>query len=124
MSEKEYMNKWLDAFTKDVDPKKIKKYVTAKYNYLWHIFSYELVECLEGDEARKAFDKMEYDRAIRFYDGYSASISDVAPVGKLTARDLDEDTRSDVYVAAEDFSWTYVRTHEVLCGPYLCIKKK
>ena len=30
MSEKEYMNKWLDAFAKDADPKKIKK---SKYQH-------------------------------------------------------------------------------------------
>ena len=27
------------------------------------------------------------------------------------------------HIVAKDFSWTYVRTHEVDFGPYLCVKK-
>ena len=41
----------------------------------------------------------------------------------MTAKAVDKDRRGDVYIVAKDFSWTYVRTHEIgLCGPYFCEK--
>lgn len=42
---------------------------------------------------------------------------------KISAKKVDKDRKSDVYIVAKDFSWTYVRTHEVDFGPYLCVKK-
>ena len=33
-----------------------------------------------------------------------------------TANALDEMT--EIYVVAPDFSWTYIKTHESMCGPY------
>lgn len=33
-------------------------------------------------------------------------------IGKITAKAVDQDRASDVYIVAKDFSWTYVRTHE------------
>lgn len=127
MTERQLIDKWLGVFGENVSRENMEERVTDEGCYLWHIFSFEFVECLKGNEARRAFDELEYERAIRFYDGYSSghsnSISDVAEVGRLTSKDLDDDRHSDVYVTAEDFSWTYVRTHEDMCGPYFCIKK-
>lgn len=33
-----------------------------------------------------------------------------------TANALDKMT--EIYVVAPDFSWTYIKTHESMCGPY------
>ena len=33
-----------------------------------------------------------------------------------TANALDEKT--EIYVIASDFTWTYIKTHESMCGPY------
>ena len=33
-----------------------------------------------------------------------------------TAKALDEMT--EIYVIDSDFSWTYIKTHESMCGPY------
>lgn len=33
-------------------------------------------------------------------------------IGKITAKAVEQDRASDVYIVAKDFSWTYVRTHE------------
>lgn len=121
MKKRELIAKWLEVFGKDVDTKLIKTRVTAKCNYLWHIFTWGKVSCLEGDEARKAFNDLQYTEAILFCDGYSNRISGVHDVKKLTAQDVDEDSGRDVYLVAKDFSWTYVRTHEPDLGPYLCV---
>ena len=121
MKNRELIAKWLDVFAKDVDTKLIKARVTARCNYLWHIFTWGKVPCLEGDEARKAFNDLQYTDAILFYDGYSNRISGVCDVEKITAQSVDEDSGRDVYLVAKDFSWTYVRTHEHGLGPYLCV---
>ena len=79
------------------------------------------VPCFEGDEARKAFDDLQYTEAIRFYDGYSNHIEGVSVIEKISAEDVDNDPQGDVYIVAKDFSWTYVRTHHGdHCGPYFC----
>lgn len=118
------INKWLSIFGEGVDKKLIKEHVTAEHNHLWHIFTWGDVPCLEGNEAKKAFDALEYTEAIKFTGGLSKKIKNQCIVGKLSSSDVDNDPASDVYIVASDFSWTYVRTHERgLCGPYLCIKK-
>ena len=117
------INKWLSVFGDGVDKKIIKEHVKAEYNYLWHIFTWGEVPCLEGNDARIAFDALQYTEAILFCDGYSNRINGIRNVSKLTAQSVDEDAGRDVYIVANDFSWTYVRTHESDCGPYLCIAK-
>ena len=118
------INRWLSAFAEGVDKKMIKKHVTSEGNFLWHIFTWCEVPCLEGDEARAAFDALEYTEALRATGGFSNKVKKGGIVGKLSALDVDEDLAEDVYIVAPDYSWTYVRTHEEgLCGPYFCVKK-
>lgn len=124
MTDQKIINNWLYAFARDVDKSFLEAHVTSECNFLWHIFSYEKVDCLEDDEARAAFDRIEYDKAIRFKDGFGGSISAVCETGKITAKSLDKLSGQDVYIVAEDFSWTYVKTHENgWCGPYFCTRK-
>ena len=119
------IKRWLSAFADEVDKKMIKKHVTSEGNFLWHIFTWCKVPCLEGDEARAAFDALEYTEAIRATGGYSNKVKKGEIVGKLSALDVDNDPAGDVFIVAADYSWTYVRTHEEgLCGPYFCIKKQ
>ena len=124
MDNKAIIKKWISAFGKNVDGKIIKKHVTAYGDFLWHLFTWGEAPCLEGDDARRAFDDLQYTEAIIFYGGYSNSIEGVSYVGKFSADEIDRNENSDVYIVAKDFSWTYVRTHEKeTCGPYFCINK-
>lgn len=124
MNNNELINKWLSSFGEGADEDVIKEYVTAPYNHLWHLFTWGEVPCLEGDEAREAFDKLQYTEAIRFCNGKFCNIDNISVVGKVSAKELDEDETADVYIVATDFSWTYVRTHErdkwSGCGPFFC----
>ena len=121
MSDEELMNKWLSAFGKGVDKNMMEEHVTSYGNHLWHLFTWGEVPCLQGEDARKAFDELQYEEAIRFYDGYAGHIEKASVIGKMTAKAVDKDRASDVYIVAKDFSWTYVRTHEEgICGPYFC----
>jgi len=118
------IEKWLSVFGRGVDHKLIEDHVTSYGNLLWHLFTWGNVPCLKGDEARRAFDDLQYTEAIRFYGGYAGHIEGASVTGKLSAKQVDKDKNSDVYIAATDFSWTYVRTHESHLGPYLCVKKQ
>ena len=117
---KQIAEKWLKAFAKDVPHELLRAHVYEYGNYLWHIFSWELVECLSGDEARAAFDAQEYDCALSFRSGYSGEddflLEDISETGKVFSHQLED--IQDVYITASDFSWTYVHTHEGMCGPY------
>lgn len=125
MSNNELVEKWLSVFAENVPEQIIRDHVLKERNLLWHIFTWGNVPCLHRNAARKAFDKLKYEEAIRFCDGYSGKIRNVSTIGKVSAKELDDDPATDIFVVAKDFSWTYVRTHEVeQCGPYLCIKKR
>ena len=121
MSEEELIKKWLKVFGKNVDQKLIEEHVTSYGNLLWHLFTWGEVSCLQEEDAKRAFDELEYEEAIRFYDGYANHIEKVCVINKVSAKSVDKDKASDVYIVAKDFSWTYVRTHEEgVCGPYFC----
>ena len=124
MDNRELIEKWLSVFGKGVDEKMIVDYVISHGNLLWHLFTWGNVPCIKGDEARIAFDALQYTEAIRFYDGYSNHIEGISVIDKVSAKKVDKDKKSDVYIVAKDFSWTYVRTHECDLGPYLCVKKQ
>ena len=121
MSDEALMEKWLSTFGKGVDKNIMEEHVTSYGNLLWHLFTWGEVPCLKGEDAKKAFDELQYEEAIRFYDGYAGHIEKVSVIEKITAKAVDKDKASDVYIVAKDFSWTYVRTHEEgWCGPYFC----
>ncbi len=123
MNSCELIDKWISVFGKEVDKKTIADHVTSFGNLLWHLFTWGNVPCIEGDDARIAFDNLQYTEAIRFYDGYAKHIEGISVIDKISANNVDKDKKSDVYIVAKDFSWTYVRTHEFDLGPYLCIRK-
>ncbi|MBE6638284.1 MAG: DUF4275 family protein [Ruminococcaceae bacterium] len=124
MNDRELIEKWLLVFGKDIDKDLIDTYVIGEGAFLWHLFTWGKVSCLKGNAAKKTFDKLQYTKAIRFYGGYSNRIEGVSLIEKISSKEVKQDPKSDVYIVAEDFSWTYVRTHECDLGPYLCIKSE
>lgn len=65
------------------------------------------------------FDAERYEECYLFYEGLWND-SYVKSNPKLSAAELEK--LDDIYVVAKDFSWTYVHTHELVCGPYFCKK--
>ena len=104
MSDEALMEKWLSTFGKGVDKNIMEEHVTSYGNLLWHLFTWGEVPCLKGEDARKAFDELQYEEAIRFYDGYAGHIEKVALIEKITAKAVDKDRASDVYIVAKDFN--------------------
>ena len=78
MSNEALMEKWLSTFGKGVDKNIMEEHVTSYGNLLWHLFTWGEVPCLKGEDARKAFDKLQYNTAIRFYDGYAGHIEKIS----------------------------------------------
>ena len=110
------VDRWLSVFGAGVDPQVIEEHVPGKGGYYWHLFSWAEVPCLEGEEARRAFDALDYDEAYFFGDWFPH----VETIGKTTAAQLDKGC-SDVYVVDKNFRWTYSHTHEDgWDGPYFC----
>ncbi|MBQ7916805.1 MAG: DUF4275 family protein [Firmicutes bacterium] len=88
--------------------------------YRWHIFSFERVKCLSGEEARQAFDACQKQKVYQFFQHSRAGFC-IENAHLLKAEDLDYGNLipwSDTYLFDPEGKWTYVRTHESMCGPY------
>ena len=117
------VNRWISSFASGVSEEILKEHVFEDYNFLWHIFSWGNVSCLEGDKARKAFDERKCDLVYMFCSGYSSNnfpqIEDVMITNKVTSEQLE--MKDDIYIVDMNFSWTYVHTHDSECGPYFAM---
>lgn len=126
MTDNKFVEKFLSVFAKDITKKqKRKAYIGKKYRgYLWHLFSYQLISCLEGNEARAEYDQVDktgafeiqYDNGI-MGDGETISLNEE----HKTAKGIDDSGYIEFYIIGKDFSWCYVVTHEGdYAGPYFC----
>lgn len=119
MSKERFINQWLRHFAKDVNKKNREKCFVN--DFIWHIFSYELLEegtYLVGDAARAAYDDAEKNDCI-FCDMYGQNgVSDKMLAEYGSSKEIDSKI-IELYVVSKDYSWTYIKTHENdLCGPY------
>ena len=119
MTKQKFINQWLRHFAKGVAKEQIERYV--KDQYIWHIFSWELIKpdgLLVGNDARRAFDKIEKNDCICCDMFGSNGITNKLSSEYDTAEKIDQKL-TEFYVVAQDYSWTYIKTHEGdLCGPY------
>ena len=119
MTKQKFMNQWLRHFAPNLTKKQYKEHV--KDQFIWHVFSWRLIECdelLVGDDARRAFDLSNKNDCIccDLYNG--SGVTNKCPTKYNKADNIDE-SLTEFYVVSKDWSWTYVKTHEGnLCGPY------
>ncbi len=117
-------SRWLDAFADGVPEADLGKRVLAEGSYLWHLFSWNLVPCLEGDAARQALEARRGEEIYLFYCEYPPQgLPPVRPVSweELPALLTPEPPTmdgADWYLMDRNFTWTYAQTHEAACGPY------
>lgn len=84
--------------------------------YLWHLFSYKKKDCVDGQEAEKAFNEEDKSACYVFYQHTNYALI-LENAGALNSKDLNNEF--DIYVVDKEFNWTYVKTHETgWCGPY------
>ena len=114
-----FKQKWYEQFVPPSLHELAKKHYYFSNNgssgYLWHVFSYGDLACLENEQAVTAFDSRQKDECIIFFSGndYAFKIIDA---GSLKAKML-ENFR-DIHVINTNFTWTYIHPHDAMCGPY------
>lgn len=89
---------------------------------LWCVCSNQKVPCLAGKPARNAFDAIQKERLLAFYE-FDDNEENALLLDTKTLSSSDLDDESDIYVLDPDFNWCYINTHEDGFGPYF-IKKK
>ena len=118
MIKDEFYRTWLAHFADGISKEDLERYVIATGNLIWHVFSWELLnekKYLKGPEAKAAYDKIDKGGAM-YIEWFRDEATLGLPQELHTAKALDNMT--EVYVVASDFSWTYIKTHEDMCGPY------
>ena len=61
-------NRWLDVFADGVSDAELGRHVLSDGNYLWHLFSWNLVPCLSGDAARQALSEASGEKYLFYYE--------------------------------------------------------
>jgi hypothetical protein len=84
-------------------------------DYLWHAFSFKLIDALYGDEARSALCHAHIGEVILLSNWEDAGFS-IPDGSALTTQILDG--IADAVLTSADFKWTYAKTHESDLGPY------
>lgn len=109
--------KWTKLFAASV-PKEKRQEVHFE-QFKWHLFSFELLNALEDDAARAAFDAEAKDTLFLFWQHTDKAYL-VENAHLFKAKDFDHDfiPFSDFYLFSPEGKWTYIHTHESMCGPY------
>ncbi len=116
---KAYMYEWFDKIVPaDKKQQAFECYCFSKdgfCGYLWHVFSYELLEHLQSNNARRAFDKTKKQNVVLIssLDDKVFLIKDATLIKSTAIDEMD-----DVILTSSDFKWTYAKTHERNLGPY------
>lgn len=114
-----HKKEWIRRFSPaNAEIKKVEKLCLKSREYstfLWHIFSFEILNCVTNEEAEKLFDK-ENKLACILVNNEDNIAYRLESAQSLTAESLKQFL--DVTITATDFTWTYSKTHEEYCGPY------
>lgn len=122
MTKNEFYKKWIEAFASDIPQKIIQKYVKSTGNFIWHVFSWRLLnddQYLIKNEAKQAYNKINKKDAI-FINWFEDKDTKDITYDMYEANALDD--YIEIYVVGRDFKWTYIKTHEDMCGPYFMKK--
>ena len=96
-------------------------------SFLWHLCSYEKVDCLEKEEAVKAFERLKKNQCTIFYQFTNEAFL-VQNAKNLKVNDLPYDRLDfesiDIYVMDWENNWAFIITHEtgIGLGPYFIRK--
>lgn len=133
MKNNDFNQKWLKAFGNRLTAEQIEKAAIGQENgFLWHAFSYGFLDCLTGDDARNAYDKIDKVGAqLAFYapdteskTKYSVGTQTPITEDYVTASQIDVSEEVEIYVTGKNYEWCYIRTHEDAFGPYFCRKNQ
>ncbi len=121
-----YKKEWVRNYTDDPEAAKHSLPSHKEHTLLWHVFSFEEGKAKEGEEANICYDNIKKGKAVIYIDDIDTAFT-ADNIDNLTSPEIekmcfDEDLNfgyMDIIVTADDFSWTYCRTHETgWIGPY------
>lgn len=106
--------KWETSFI-NISEEKKKEIMLDEY--LWHIYSWKEKTCLEKREAEQAFLQHAKGKCFIFFQCDDAYL-EIENGENLNLEVLQNEY--DVYIVNENFSWTFIKTHEEYfgLGPY------
>jgi hypothetical protein len=104
---------WEQTFAKNISEEKKESIYYEQFK--WHLFSYEIQDCLKESDAREAFDQVQKDEVYVMYEN-SPWVFLYKNASKIVAANFD--SQQDIYLFDKNLTWTYVHTHESMCGPY------
>ena len=109
--------KWTKLFASSISKEDRKKVYFEQYK--WHLFSYKLLDAITNDEAREAFNA-ELKDSVYLFEQHSKNAWLVENAHLFKAEDFDHNfiPFSDFYLFSPEGKWTYIHTHESMCGPY------
>jgi len=116
----ELKNHWLTSFAAGIKTDDI-----SIDQFMWHIFAYKRVACIDGDAASSCFLSQNKSQCYIFFQHHNDAYY-LEHAAALTQDDICDGidfVSSDLYVVSKRFHWTYVLTHESDCGPYYYHKK-
>lgn len=112
---------WENAFVPvGIDREKI-----HYHSMFWHIFSYKVKECEEGEQAINSFKGVINDSFYIFYQrkdsGYLIDNNTRAFIFDDMSMFITDFETADIYITDKGFNWTFIQTHEDgWLGPYFC----
>ena len=120
----DYKEEWFKKFIPaDRHKDALNSFCLSNGGFLWHAFSYKILNCVEGDDAKIAFNEQAKNSAVLLDNSSKKAIAYcIDDISIISAEEIDALT--DVILTDLDFGWTYAKTHEVFLGPYFYKKIK
>ncbi len=106
-----FKKKWLKIFAPGVSKQDIQKHYVNEM--LWHVFSWELIpadDFAEGEKAIEAFNHADKKDAWYILPFEENPCVNTLTDESITTEELAKET--EIYIVANDLSWTYIITHE------------
>lgn len=114
-----YKYAWLRAFATDrSNLRELRKTCMTSHGdttFLWHVFGIDIRDCQEGRDAVESFETQDRSKCV-LLNNIDISAYDLTNADKIDAEFMNG--FDDAIITANDFSWTYIKTDEVNCGPF------
>ena len=122
MNKKLFIECFMKNFAPNISNKVMKKYKIHETNYLWLICNCNLVPHLSSDDARKAYNLIQKNKAL-LIDFDTDNETSIISAADKTSEELEN--CAETYIVSQDFSWAYIVTHETNfgIGPYFIENK-
>lgn len=121
---RKFKDMFIKEYASEVSKEKLYKYVISNGNYIWHLFSFELIgsdKYLKDEAAKKAYDQCNKSNAIVYKEISKNEFFKIIDA-YMTSKYIEDG--GEIYVFAEDMSLVYINTHEesIGLGPYFIRK--